>query len=150
MKKTLLKNLVSMAVMALIVVPAFALALPALATAPAPATATLDPWGGGAVGTDPTAESLRAQTGLGDTDPREVAAGVINAILGFLGIIAVVIILLGGFKWMTAGGNEDKVAEARKLIVAGVIGLIIILAAFAIARFVITNLMTATGAVTGV
>ena len=68
---------------------------------------------------------------------------MINIILGFLGIVAVVIILLGGFKWMTAGGNEDKVGEARKLITAGIIGLIIILASFAIASFVLTQLSAA-------
>ena len=82
---------------------------------------------------------------LGDTDPREVAAGVINVALGFLGIIAVVIILLGGFKWMTAAGNEEKVEEAQKLIKAGIIGLVIILAAWGIASFVIRSVGTATG-----
>ena len=45
---------------------------------------------------------------------------------------------------MTAGGNEDKVAEARKTIFAGIIGLAIILSAWAIARFVITQLSDAT------
>jgi hypothetical protein len=51
---------------------------------------------------------------------------------------------LGGFKWMTAGGNEDKVGEAKKLIVAGIIGLVIILGSFAIATFVLTQLTAAT------
>ncbi len=78
---------------------------------------------------------------LGNTEPTVVAARVINIILGFLGIIAVVIILLGGFKWMTAGGNEEKVEEAQKLIKAGIIGLIIILAAWGIASFVINSLV---------
>lgn len=69
-------------------------------------------------------------------------AKIINIILGFLGIIAVIIILAGGFKWMTAGGNEDKVGEARKMIVQGVIGLVIVFAAWAIASFVVTQLST--------
>lgn len=69
-------------------------------------------------------------------------AKIVNIILGFLGIIAVIIILAGGFKWMTAGGNEDKVGEARKMIVQGVIGLVIVFAAWAIASFAITNLKT--------
>jgi hypothetical protein len=81
--------------------------------------------------------------GLSEADPRTVAKNLIQVILGFLGIIAVVIILLGGFKWMTAAGNEDKVGEAKKIIVAGVIGLIIILGAWAIANFVLTNVMNA-------
>lgn len=84
-------------------------------------------------------------TGLGTQDIKLIITGIINVLLGFLGIIAVVIILLGGFKWMTAAGNEDKVGEAKKLIGAGIVGLVIILAAYAIATFVINQLVTATG-----
>ena len=86
-------------------------------------------------------------TALGrDKSLQETIAQIINIFLSVLGIIAVIIILLGGFKWMTAQGNEEKTDEAKKLIGAGVIGLVIILAAYAIAKFVITNLKTATGA----
>jgi len=81
---------------------------------------------------------------LGSGDVRETAARIINVALSFLGIIAVVIVLLGGFKYMIAGGNEDKTAEAKKLIVSGIIGLAIILSAWAITSFVISRLVTAT------
>lgn len=81
---------------------------------------------------------------LSNSDPREVIGRIINVVLSFLGVIAVGIILLGGFKWMTAGGNEDKVSEAKKLLGAGVIGLVIILAAWAVANFVINAIYTAT------
>ena len=108
----------------------------------APASATnLDPWGG-----DTGASDVGNLTGLGNEDPRDIVATVINVIMGFLGIVAVIIILIGGFKWMTAGGNEDKVAEARKLIMAGFIGLIIVLASYAIVTFVIGQLLNATNA----
>jgi len=89
-------------------------------------------------------DSIKDATGLGNKDPRAIAASVINVILGFLGIIAVVIILVGGFKWMTAQGNDDKVGEAKQLLTAGVIGLVIVLAAFGIAKFVIGALIGAT------
>ncbi len=82
---------------------------------------------------------------LGQKDPRTMVAQIINVVLTLLGIIAVVIVLLGGFKWMTAGGNEDKVSEAKKLLGAGVIGLVIILAAWGITSFVLNELMNATG-----
>jgi hypothetical protein len=82
---------------------------------------------------------------LGQKDPREMVAQIINVVLTLLGIIAVLIVLLGGFKWMTAGGNEDKVSEAKKLLGAGIIGLVIILAAWGITSFVLTELMNATG-----
>lgn len=81
---------------------------------------------------------------LGSGDVRQTAAQIINVALGFLGIIAVVIVLLGGFKYMIAGGNEEKTSEAKKLIVSGIIGLAIILSAWAITSFVISRLVTAT------
>jgi hypothetical protein len=81
---------------------------------------------------------------LAGGDPREMVGRIINVALGFLGVIAVVIILMGGFKWMTAAGNEDKVAEAKKLLGAGVIGLAIVLAAWAVATFIINSIYNAT------
>jgi len=104
---------------------------------------TLDLWGAGSE--DVNEDTIRSATGLGVEDPRTIAANVINVILGFLGIIAVVLILYGGFLWMTAAGNDDKVGQAKQLMTAGVIGLVIILAAFGIARFVINALLGATG-----
>lgn len=83
---------------------------------------------------------------LGQKPLLETATGIIKIALSCLGIIAVVIILGGGFKWMTAGGNEDKVGEARKMIISGVIGLAIIMSAFAIANFVIGSLAEQTDA----
>jgi len=89
-------------------------------------------------------EDFGEATGLGTGDLQDTIGYVIRAALGFLGIIAVVIILIGGFKWMTASGSEEKVQEAQKLIVAGIIGLAIILSAYAIASFVIEQLVEAT------
>jgi len=87
---------------------------------------------------------VKDATGLGATDPREMAANVINVILGFLGIIAVILILIGGFMWMTSQGSEEKTGTAKKIMSAGVIGLVIVLAAFGIAKFVVSALITAT------
>ena len=132
MKKILLKKVVVIAMALFVLTPVFAFSLPAIA-------ADLDPWG-----SDQLKDNIQETTGLGERDPRDIAASVIRVILGFLGIVAVIIILLGGFKWMTAGGNEDKVSEAKKLITAGIIGLVIIVAAFAIATFVLNSLISAT------
>lgn len=76
----------------------------------------------------------------GGTDLRTIIARIINFALGFLGIVAVGLILYGGFLWMTAAGDEDKVEQAKKLLKNAVIGLIIILASWAIATFLITRL----------
>lgn len=82
-------------------------------------------------------------TGLGQGDLETTIGGIIRVILGLLGVIAVCIVLLGGFRWMTAGGNEEKVSEAKRLLLAGVIGLAIILSAWAISSFAIESLMSA-------
>lgn len=87
-------------------------------------------------------QDIAGALGQSDTDIRVTVSRVIRAFMGLLGLVAVVIILLGGFKWMTAAGSEDKVAEAKKLIISGIIGLIIILSAYGIAEFVINAIIT--------
>ena len=88
--------------------------------------------------------AVQSSIKLGSGDVRETAARIINVALGFLGIVAVIIVLMGGFKYMISGGNEEKVGEAKKLIVSGIIGLAIILSAWAITSFVISRLVSAT------
>jgi hypothetical protein len=81
-----------------------------------------------------------------NTDPKAAAVSIVRYLMTFLGIIAVIIILWGGFQWLTAGGNEDRVGSAKKTIIAGVIGLIIIIAAYAIVTIVVgfaTNILSA-------
>ena len=89
-------------------------------------------------------DAISSDIKLGGGDVRTTAARIINVALGFLGIIAVVIVLIGGFKYMVSGGNEEKTSEARRLIVSGIIGLAIILSAWAITSFVISQLLGAT------
>lgn len=98
----------------------------------------------GEIGVESLGLEYGAATGLGSKDVRETIAQIIRVALGLLGIVAVVIILIGGFKWMTAGGNEEQVGEAKKWIFSGVIGLAIILSAYALASFIINQLVLAT------
>lgn len=82
---------------------------------------------------------------LGGDDIRVTVARIIRAILGLLGIIAIGIVLYGGFVYMTSGGAEDKIATAKKILINGGIGLVIILSAFSITQFILTKLGEATG-----
>ena len=136
MRKVFLKNLTAFAVVAMLLVSAFVVSVPAHATGNLTAG---DLWGDANI-----QANVQTETGLGDKDPREIAAAVIRVMLGFLGIIAVLIILYAGFLWMTAAGNEDKITQAKGMMSAGVIGLIIVLAAFGIATFVMNALVNAT------
>ncbi len=79
-----------------------------------------------------------------NADIRVTIARIIRVAMSLLGIVAVVIVLIGGFKWMTAGGNEEQTGEAKQWIFSGVIGLAIILSAYALTNFIISNLVTAT------
>lgn len=124
-----------------------AAAMAALLAVPFGATAFLSPATAHAqqLETDDLLDSDFGETaGLGQADLKQTIGQLIRVLLGFLGVVAVVIILLGGFKWMTAGGNDEKVAEAKRLIIAGIIGLAIILSAYAIASFVISSIVSAT------
>lgn len=100
------------------------------------AQSSSDPYGVDAVGD--------SGLNLSGGDVRQTAARLINVALGFLGIIAVIIVLIGGFKYMLSGGDEKKTEDARKLIVSGIIGLAIILSAWAITSFVMSRLVEAT------
>ncbi len=87
-----------------------------------------------------TGEDWAGTVGLGSTGLVASVTAVIRTFMGFLGIIAVIMILIGGFKWMTSQGDTTKVGEAKKLIYAGIIGLVIVLFSFAIAEFVIEKI----------
>ena len=68
-------------------------------------------------------------------------SNIINAVLALVGVVALGVILYGGFRWMTAAGNEEAVGEAKKIITAGVIGLIIVIIAWAVVSFVISTVV---------
>jgi hypothetical protein len=87
---------------------------------------------------------VRGMIALGDADPRQVAANLINVALGFLGIITVIIIIGAGFRYITSGGNEEARKKANSMLMSGVIGLIIILAAYSFADFLIESVVGAT------
>jgi len=75
--------------------------------------------------------------GSDEADLQAVIVSVVRVLMGFLGVIAVIIILVGGFRWMTASGSEDKIAEAKNMIIAGIIGLVIIMLAWVIVGYVL-------------
>lgn len=62
---------------------------------------------------------------------------LIRGALGLLAAIFLVLIVLAGFKWMTSAGNSTKIDEAKSTIVNSVIGLVIVLVAYAIVEFVL-------------
>ncbi len=98
------------------------------------------------------AYSFASSTGLDTTakqtghyDQRLFGAGmtleggissILTAALSFLGVIFLILMIYGGITWMTARGNEKNVDEAKDIIFDSIIGLVIIIAAYAITFFI--------------
>lgn len=78
--------------------------------------------------------------GDGSRSLYDMLAGIINTALYFLGGIAVLLFLYGGFKWFTSQGNSDQIDSAKKIMGSAVVGLAIIFASYAAAQFVIKSL----------
>ncbi|HBI97111.1 MAG: hypothetical protein US83_C0007G0010 [Candidatus Falkowbacteria bacterium GW2011_GWC2_38_22] len=73
----------------------------------------------------------------GDKDVRVFIVEVVRYFITFLGIIAVAMVMYAGFLWMTSGGDPEKVNKAKSALINSVIGLIIIISAFAIVTLII-------------
>ncbi|PIQ79019.1 hypothetical protein COV81_03595 [Candidatus Peregrinibacteria bacterium CG11_big_fil_rev_8_21_14_0_20_41_10] len=69
------------------------------------------------------------------TDIRALAQLLLNYLLGFLGLIAVIFIIYAGFLYVTAAGEDDNIGKAKKIIMYSIVGIIVILASAAIVNF---------------
>lgn len=74
----------------------------------------------------------------------ELIGSIVGAVLSFVGVIFFLLILFAGILWMTAFGNEQKVEKAKDIVQHAAIGLVIVLAAYAISKFVFGALAGAT------
>ena len=75
----------------------------------------------------------------------DIVGGIINAFLSIFGTIFLILMIFGGYKWMVASGREEEVKKAKDTIRAAIIGLIIVISAYAISYFVVLSLQTAAG-----
>lgn len=92
----------------------------------------------------PSNPDLGGDLGLpGDqnTDLVDMTVNFIKWALGFLGLVAVIFIIIGGYMYMTSGGNEEKTEKAKQYIKNAVIGLIIVLLSWAIAYFTFNTIL---------
>lgn len=94
-----------------------------------------------ATGADKAIEGLdkTGTTGFGGTKeslwqggPAMIIGKIIGAGLAFLGVIFFCLILYAGLSWILSMGNEEKINEAKNMIIAAVLGLLVVLGAYAI------------------
>lgn len=82
-------------------------------------------------------------TGLSDNDLTATIGELINIALSLLGIVFLLLTLYAGFLWMTAAGDAKATGKAKDILITAVVGLVILLSAYAISNFVIDNIQTA-------
>ena len=72
--------------------------------------------------------------------PGQIVYGITTIVLGFLGIICVVMMMYGGFLWVTAAGEEDKAKKGTTILFQAFIGALIVMAAYTVTYFVLVQL----------
>jgi multisubunit Na+/H+ antiporter MnhB subunit len=75
----------------------------------------------------------------GGQDLNNVIQAIINTVIFVVGIVAVVMVILGGIKYSTSQGDSGKVKSAKDTIMYGIIGLVVAILAFAIVNFVLSS-----------
>jgi len=69
-------------------------------------------------------------------DLEEVFKNVVNVVLGFAGIAFFVLLLVGGFKYMTAGGDPKAIDSAKKTLTSAIAGLLIVVLSYLVLVFI--------------
>lgn len=88
-------------------------------------------------------DTVQQTSGLASTDLPTVIGTIIGVFLGTLGVVGLLILLYAGWLWMTAGGEAKQIDKAKDIMVRAVVGLVIILSAYAITTFIINMLKDA-------
>lgn len=80
------------------------------------------------------------KTDVGLASPDSMISLVITTVIGLVGVIFLVLAIYGGYLWMTARGNDEMVEKAKNTLINAIIGLVIVLAAYAISWYVLNAL----------
>ena len=91
------------------------------------------------ISADATGQALYGE-GLGNTRFEARLIAVINFLIGFIGIIAFLLLIYAGYEWMMARGNEEKVEKAKRVVREVIIALLILVFARIFTEFVLTQI----------
>ena len=75
------------------------------------------------------------------SDIKILIGDILSTVIAFIGVIFLILTIYGGFLWMTSGGDSEKAKKGAGFIKSGVIGVIIIMSAYAITKFVFSELI---------
>ncbi len=80
-------------------------------------------------------------SGLPNQDTGTTQENIVNKVLFYLGIIAVVMIIVSGARMALSGGNPSAVTKAKQMLIYSLIGLAIVILAYAIVNFVLVKVL---------
>ncbi len=73
-----------------------------------------------------------------------IVGDLLRGLFGLLGAVFLVLIVYGGFLWMTAAGNDENISKAKKIITQAAVGLLVIVIAYALTDFIFDTIINAT------
>lgn len=146
MFRNLRKTIVSLLSAAtLLVVP---VAVPAIASA-APAASGADIQNclaqGGSLDASTTDSCNGSGAAAGAANANSIIKTIINIFSLVVGVIAVIMIIAGGFRYITSGGDSNKITSAKNTIIYAIIGLVVVALAQIIVQFVLNKVTGAVG-----
>lgn len=78
---------------------------------------------------------------LGDIDsPQKLIGKIINAVMGLIGSVTLLMFIYGGFTWMTSAGSSEKVKKGKDILVWAAIGLVVIFSSYALVNLIINSI----------
>jgi Type IV secretion system pilin len=107
-------------------------------------TATQISDGASQAGGDPNQNC--ASTGVDSTGIGHLASSIVNIFSIVVGAVAVIMIIYGGFRYITSGGDSNAVGGAKNTLIYAIIGLVIVALAQVIVHFVLNQTSSVTGA----
>jgi hypothetical protein len=75
----------------------------------------------------------------GVTDVPTLIGKIIDALLGVVGSLALIMFIYGGFTWMLAAGNDSQVQKGKNILLWAVIGLVVIFASYSLVHFILKS-----------
>lgn len=130
-----MKKYINLTLRALLIVPAFALSMGVLAAPMMPADNV------SALGLRDGADSAQGEDQASDIEGQGgIFQQIVNILLFLIGAVAVIMLVIGGFRYVISGGDQSQVTSAKNTILYAIVGIVVAFLAYAAVNFVLNNL----------
>lgn len=90
------------------------------------------------------ARAVELPNPVGTADFREIVGRMIQVLTGGAGTLGLLMFIYGGFQWLTAGGNPEKIKKGRDILLWSVLGMVVMFTSYFTVRFIITGVTSGT------